>query len=227
MEIHVADMRKLPLAEEYERILSHLPEEAIKRAQRFRRQDDRVRSVVAAFMMKRDVERILRERNLPPHFRILRGVYGKPYVAEHPDIHFSISHSGAVIVYASGTESLGVDVEEMACGDLSEFRGFFRTHEWNHINTSEHPIFEFYRVWTVREAFSKLIGQGLSIFDRNQIDFDYRENAAEFASQRFVFRSFQYDHYVISLCMERLLPHVTLHIISPEEWNALLLDPAL
>jgi phosphopantetheinyl transferase len=43
-----------------------------------------------------------------------RGLYGKPYFAELPQVHFSISHSGRYIVCLMAGAEVGLDAEDLA-----------------------------------------------------------------------------------------------------------------
>ena len=39
--------------------------------------------------------------------------YGKPYLSEHPDFYFNISHSGEYVLCAIDNNPIGVDIEEV------------------------------------------------------------------------------------------------------------------
>lgn len=91
---------------------------------------------------------------------------GKPYI-EHSDIHFSLSHSGHWVVLAvSSTAPLGVDVEVVRrARNLQHIaQSYFHPAEveqLTRIGTKDQKAY-FYRLWTLKEAFFKAIGTGIS-----------------------------------------------------------------
>jgi 4'-phosphopantetheinyl transferase len=92
--------------------------------------------------------------------------HGRPAVAGaggDPAVHFSLSHSGELVLLGIAGTPVGVDVEavpdEQTAADLSS-----RLHpaEQSEIAAAEQPRLAFARVWTRKEAYLKGIGTGLS-----------------------------------------------------------------
>jgi 4'-phosphopantetheinyl transferase len=90
---------------------------------------------------------------------------GKPFLLQHPQLHFNLSHSQDIAILAVASRDIGADVE---CLD--------RRHEWQKImhrfytETEQQKILSlaeseqqraFYAVWTRKEAHMKVTGQGL------------------------------------------------------------------
>ena len=42
-----------------------------------------------------------------------RGEHGKPYFPAHPEVHFSLSHSGGAVLLAVHNEPIGADIERL------------------------------------------------------------------------------------------------------------------
>ena len=80
----------------------------------------------------------------------------------------------------------------------------------------------FFRIWTVREAFAKQTGQGLSVFDRETPEIDYEGGRIVYRGNILAIRTFVASGYVISLCAESIPLALALHMISNEEWRSLL-----
>lgn len=75
--------------------------------------------------------------------------------------HFSIAHSGGLIVCAASTEyKLGIDVEAIKPVDLSLYSNFFTTNEWKEIDNRQDA---FYDAWTKKEAVLKASGKGINL----------------------------------------------------------------
>ena len=91
--------------------------------------------------------------------------YGKPYLPEHPEIHFNLSHSGNIAVCTVSDVECGVDVENASRPhDLMGIAGrFFSTMEQSAVMMSPNPTEAFCRLWTIRESYVKMRGTGFSM----------------------------------------------------------------
>jgi 4'-phosphopantetheinyl transferase len=98
--------------------------------------------------------------------------YGKPMVSPRSrgrlaELHFNLSHSHGVVVCAvGGGRQVGIDVEnrlrEVEYLALAE--RYFAAAEFAHLQTLDGADLQsaFFAIWTLKEAFVKAIGQGLS-----------------------------------------------------------------
>ena len=121
-----------------------------ERAQRFVREDDRLRSIGAGLLLLR--------LGLRDEADIEYGPHGKPSVSYLP--HFNISHSGDYVVCAQGNAEIGVDIERPRKGNLKLAEHVFteREREWM---WQEDSSLRFLKLWTCKEAVMKLFGEGL------------------------------------------------------------------
>jgi 4'-phosphopantetheinyl transferase len=91
---------------------------------------------------------------------------GKPYLRTHPDLHFSVAHSGSLLLVALCRGArVGVDVErerEVPEMDLI-VRRFFSGEERRALQAARGGERRrvFFRLWTRREAAVKALGIGL------------------------------------------------------------------
>lgn len=99
-----------------------------------------------------------REYGLEVLPKIAEGPNGKPFFPERPEIHFSLSHSAGHILCAVASEPLGVDIEYRRSlqPGLSE----------RIMSESERRDFDFFQLWTLRESFFKLTGDGGTLSPR-------------------------------------------------------------
>ena len=128
---------------------------------------------------------------------------GKPYLDTYKNFHFSLSHSGDLIVLATADAPIGVDVEKVDRKiKLSSFKRFLHPHEIRMLDDAECPKELFFKIWTVREAFSKEEGEGLSILDK---DFcvDYENDHITYGGRKVFFKSMEHGGYFISVCCEK------------------------
>lgn len=94
------------------------------------------------------------------HWRTEREPRGKPYFPDEPDLHCSVTHSGAYWLGAFSACALGIDLQihkEVRRAALS--RRFFHPSEDAYLQSSGYR--DFYRVWTAKESFVKCSGQGI------------------------------------------------------------------
>ncbi len=154
-------------------------------------------------------------------YRMAYGAYGKPGVESHPEIQFSLSHSGAMVVYAEAS-TVGVDVEEVRDIDLSVFFRFLDGNEKSMVASQSDHLLAFFTVWTVREVFAKQTGQGLSLFEKERYRIDYEGQRIYFRGKVLMFRTFHMAGHVISVCGEDIPANLQPHTITAKEWNELL-----
>ena len=97
--------------------------------------------------------------------RILENEHGRPYLPDFPDIHFSLSHSGDRVMCAVSRSPVGCDVEEAeeTEADLRRIRYVARCLTESERELALADSSAFYRIWTLKESFVKLTGQGLLI----------------------------------------------------------------
>lgn len=161
LHIHCLDIR-LFTADHYadaQRIMNHAENE---RAQKFVRGKE---SYIASRWLLRKV--LARYTGVPSAMvELLRTEKGKPYLPQS-DIHFSLSHSGDWALLAVGkVELIGVDVEAVrATRDLSSIaESYYHPQEFTQLQMLAGAAQNdyFYRLWTLKEAFFKATGTGIS-----------------------------------------------------------------
>jgi 4'-phosphopantetheinyl transferase len=101
----------------------------------------------------------------PGEVRFGYGAHGKPHVSGSP-LRFNISHSGDLAVIALSHVEVGVDVElPRARRSDAIARRFYAPGEIERLFAETDPAQRadsFFRLWTCKEAFLKVTGEGLS-----------------------------------------------------------------
>ncbi len=100
------------------------------------------------------------------NFTESEGMYGKPYFPSHPDVHFSVSHTGGLWVCAFADSEVGCDVQEHRKNDdpvrLRRLaKRWFSEGERRYLDERGYEPAEFYRIWARKEAFVKFTGDGI------------------------------------------------------------------
>jgi 4'-phosphopantetheinyl transferase len=143
-----------------------LDESERARAERYRFDGDRRRSIVARGMLRRMLGARL-ERD-PRALRFVTGPHGKPALA-NGELEFNGSHSGdrVALAIAEGTP-VGIDIEELKprVTELSSLaRRYFASDEAREVEHArpDDALRTFFSIWTAKEAVVKALGGGLSI----------------------------------------------------------------
>ncbi len=91
---------------------------------------------------------------------ICRDEHGKPYIEGHPEVFFNLSHSGKFVAMAYGDRPVGIDIQETRNVTESFAKRILNGSEIDKCDLSD--IKTICRLWTIKEAYSKLTGLGLS-----------------------------------------------------------------
>ncbi|MBE6575041.1 MAG: 4'-phosphopantetheinyl transferase superfamily protein [Ruminococcaceae bacterium] len=95
-----------------------------------------------------------------PDLTLDRAEGGKPCFLHAPELHFSVSHSGGIWVCAFSAAPVGIDLQQIKPireGGIA--RRFFHPEEIAYLDA--HPD-AFFALWTAKESYVKLTGQGVA-----------------------------------------------------------------
>ena len=105
---------------------------------------------------------LLEQQGLSHPFIFAQNEHGKPYLKDHPDVHFNLSHCKNGIMVAVSNQPIGVDIESYRNVSDSLIRYTMNEAEQHIIQTSDDPIRTFTEYWTKKEAVFKLRGTGIT-----------------------------------------------------------------
>lgn len=124
---------------------------------------DKARSLGAGAALDHALETYgLKERSIEYEF----GEWGKPFLKYHPNIYFSLSHSGDYAICSIGDRPMGNDIERIKPGRLKVADRFFAKEEldWMYaVQDEEEVTRRMFRIWTMKESFLKATGKGISL----------------------------------------------------------------
>ena len=151
------------------RWLNLLDEDERDRADRFWQEADR-REFIAAHALLRSM--LTYYANQPAkEWRFSIGTNGKPEIASDiggPELQFNLSHTrGLVAAAISSNGTIGIDAEKIdrAKFDSAVADAFFAPAEvglLRRVPEADRPMW-FFRLWTLKEAYIKAIGTGVSM----------------------------------------------------------------
>ena len=128
---------------------------------------------------------------------IVLNEYGKPLISGK-DVCFNLSHSNGLVVCAVSNENVGVDVEF-----IRDVRPLIKKKCMTS-READSIIFpkDFYRIWTLKEAYFKYVGTGIN---RSMTDIEFVFDSGIHCFENGVlssltFKSFDFGEHIISLC---------------------------
>lgn len=166
-EVHVwrAPLKEW-VADEIERGINILSSEEKARADRFFQPRHRKRFITSHATLHAILTKYLPEFKQTP-LRFCYNEYGKPHLEYDSSLQFNLSNSHSIVLYAvARDQKVGIDIEYMKRGihiDRIAER-FFSLEESTALQklSVDKRLAGFYRLWTLKEAYIKAIGQGLS-----------------------------------------------------------------
>jgi 4'-phosphopantetheinyl transferase len=152
----------------WQRYLDLLPPDEIERIYRFAREPDRRRGLMACALTRAALARHTGVE--PAAMRFTRDRLGKPELVDpaRTGLSFNISHTGELVLCGvSWAGSVGVDVErhDRTLNDLALARRFFAPDEAAELEAvaAAGRRRAFFELWTLKEAYVKACGRGLSM----------------------------------------------------------------
>jgi 4'-phosphopantetheinyl transferase len=145
-----------------------LTEEEHSRQLRFHFEQDRHRYLVTRALLRTTLSRYA--DIAPEHWTFLTNAYGRPYVSNEGvnDLTFNLSHTRTLVVLAVARgRQLGVDTEDTVTRTppLEIADRFFAPEEVTSLRALpvEQRVQRFFQHWTLKEAYIKARGMGLSL----------------------------------------------------------------
>ena len=145
------------------------------RANRYRFDDDRRRSIVARAATRRFLGRYL---SADPHaLAIVEEEHGKPILTNR-EMQFNASHSGDLVALAFARDTaVGIDVEcRRRLHDVVALaQRYFSEEELTIVRSSSDPADAFFTIWTAKEAIVKASGKGIATSDLHGFTVPFRQ----------------------------------------------------
>lgn len=122
---------------------------------------DSAASSLPSGISKRDPAAVRQSSGIPVPLRIAERQDGKPYLADCPDLHYNLSHSGGLVLCALGDEEVGADVQIWQPDRIGLAEKICTAEERQALRAAEDPVRAFFDLWTAKEAYLKYLGTGI------------------------------------------------------------------
>ncbi len=134
---------------------------------------------------------------------VVKNDMGKPSLAEHPDIHYNISHAKGISACIVSDRECGIDCEQVRQYRPNVAKRAFSESEQELLESlpeSERDMM-FTRLWTLKESYVKAIGTGIS-YPLNTVGFAFSGDEIIADKDECRFRQYLINggKYVVSVC---------------------------
>lgn len=168
MRVCIFDEMERVTLEEIQRLLPLVSEERREEALRYKHLFGQFACLKSYVMLREMLESIaaqdpkFQDTGLYHPFLFERNEHGKPFLIDHPNIHFNISHCKNGIAVAVSDQPVGIDIESYRQVSDSLIRYTMNEEERRIIAESDDPVRTFTEYWTKKEAVFKLRGTGIT-----------------------------------------------------------------
>lgn len=205
--------------------LNVISDERKKKINKFYFTKDKVHSLFAEVILRYALWERYGFSNINIKFN--QSKYGKPYLVNHKEVYFNLSHSGNWVLCGIGDVQLGVDVEQVKEKALLIANTMYTKGENEFIfkQSPENRLNAFYKIWTLKESYVKNVGKGLNIpfdsFEFGVYDDDIRFYFQGEEKHSFLFYTWQLDEqHITALCVKNkaeLMINENIKILSLED----------
>lgn len=134
---------------------------------------------------------------------VIRGEHGKPSLAEFPEVKYNMSHANGIAVCLLSDKECGVDCEGVRPYRPNVVKRSFSESEKlliENASETERDLL-FFRLWTLKEAYVKAIGIGIS-YPLNTVEFSFSGNKITSAIKDYRFKQYVLKNgmFIVSVC---------------------------
>lgn len=185
--VYLLDIKDI--GKNYGRIVKVLPLSAIKKAEEYKEQNDRLRSVGGALLIE----------TFTAESPIFYNEYGKPYKKEPP--FFNLSHSGDKVgIFVSDGDSVGFDIQYIKEYNEKLTDYVFGEEEKAGVKDGA----GFAARWALKEAAAKCVGVGLRNLKTQTLK-DITADTFTFVNDKLYYKTYIYGEYALALCSYQAL----------------------
>ena len=132
--------------------------------------------------------------------RFSENAMGKPYLMDCDAVHFNLSHCKGLAVCLLSTFECGVDVEPKRTLRENVVRRVCSRAEKTALSAEEDKDLLFTQLWTLKEAYVKAVGIGIS-YPMREVSFVLRGRAVRCNRPGAEFRQILYEGFAVSACI--------------------------
>lgn len=139
---------------------------------------------------------------LPAPLRFSETASGKPFLDGCDAVHFNLSHCKGLAVCLLSPHECGVDAEPKRSLREKVVRRVCSRSERTALLSEEDKDLFFTRLWTLKEAYVKAVGVGIS-YPMREVSFALQGGAIRCSRSGAEFRQMLYEGFAVSVCILR------------------------
>lgn len=157
LRLYVADISNLPDPLSNPEFLYRLPEERQQRIHNMKQEKSRKQSMGAGLLLQKVLALYHME-----DAKVFVGEQGKPMIE---GLEFSLSHSADLVICAVSDKPVGCDVEKVRKTQTNVAERYFSRAERKYLGRFVEGEYdkEFLRLWTMKESYAKMTGEGMAL----------------------------------------------------------------
>lgn len=195
--LYIANIKLLENNDVYNKAYQLISKDRKEKVDKLKFINDKKLSILAEIILKK----ALKELNLNNNIEYIYNEYKKPYLKNN--VFFNISHSGEYVICVLSDNEVGCDIEYIRDIDLKIAKKYFNNDEYQSIINSNNKLDTFYRYWTLKESYIKLLGLGLNLeLDSFKIDISNKLNFTQNINNNLYYlKEVDIDGYKSSICL--------------------------
>lgn len=214
MKVHIVKLENDIDEELFNEFLKYVSDKKAEKILRYRHKKDQLRSLIGDVLIRNILcdELSINNENL----EFATNSYGKPYLKNY-NKNFNISHSGDYVVGVVDSDLVGIDIEEIKpMDDMFDIAKSFFTeteNKWLESLHEDKKVLGFYKIWTAKESYLKLLGVGLSkktnsfsvvIEDNNKIHIKDKNTSNNYYCSQIILG----NKYCLTVCSQKKLDFI-------------------
>ncbi len=174
-----------------------------EKASRFVFEKDRKLSLCAGIAFVRGLKSYgLDEKEI----ELAYGKWGKPYLKNHPDLFFNLSHSGSKAIAVFDEKEVGCDIEKIRPFSKEVANRCFHEKEKEYLKNASNMGEAFTRIWVYKESFLKALGSGISEELSSFATYPSLEGIKleqDLDDREWTIQEIELQDYIIALCTQK------------------------
>jgi len=147
--------------------LPRLPTFRQEQCAKYKRVSDKQNCIIAYLLLEQGLRA---QYGITTPVSFIYNKHGKPYLREHPNIFFNVSHCKHGVICGLGDVEIGVDIQDIRPFKWNVARRVCSKSELLELEEAEDPSRLFCMMWAKREAYAK--ARGVSVASVLQLELE-------------------------------------------------------
>jgi 4'-phosphopantetheinyl transferase len=172
-----------------------LSKERLNKIIQYRFEIDKKISAISELLLKYALKK---EYDIRGNLYIAYSATGKPFLEGTNNIFFNLSHCREGVACVISDNPIGIDIQNFVDCDMNLLNIVCSSEEITELKNSSDIKNEFIRLWTVKEAYVKCIGEGIT---EKVCEYNFAKcKESEFTKYGYCFKTVFFKKYSLAVC---------------------------